>query len=498
MSNRHANLNHASAIVGLSATLIVLSGCSWSNTETEESRAITLSQENTYKVLDQVPAEKLEAYTGASVIDGTGSPPIENATLFVHEGKILGVIEDAFVPNGAKLIDVSGKWIVPGLIDAHVHFFESGRSYASPRSIDLTELVSYDEEARWTKNRLSYTLTRYLCSGVTGALSAGGPQIERDARSLSRQKEQSPRVYAAFGPVAQVPSQMVLPPFAGENISFAASIAELESTMNIGFEWDADLVKTAHLGGAFTEFETDASEFHKELVRIAHENGKPVTTHIFSIAGLIAVLPSKPDSLQHLPLDGIINDDLIGRIKETGLVVVPTLSVFERTFGGVYDKDLELTEIENQCGDPQVIRSWNDFPDELPASIQQSIAFRAPMFATAKTNMMRLYAAGIPIAAGTDAGNIGLLHGASMHLEMKLLAEFGMKPLDVIQSATLNSARVAGQSGLVGSLEPQKKADFLILSENPLDNISNMQSIEYIVIDGNKMGQSQLRAGPTD
>jgi len=113
---------------------------------------------------------------GATLIDGTGAAPVPDAAVVITGDRIVAagprpMIE---VPQSAKTIDARGKWIIPGLVDAHVHFFQSGGLYTRPDVIDLRRRVPYEKELAWIRRRLPYTFTRYLCSGVTSVVDVGG------------------------------------------------------------------------------------------------------------------------------------------------------------------------------------------------------------------------------------------------------------------------------------------------------------------------------------
>ena len=103
---------------------------------------------------------EVTAYSGATLIDGTGEPPIANATVLVENDRILAAGSGVDVPEGARVVDVTGTWIVPGLIDAHIHFMTSGRMYTRPAFFDLTDKVPYEEEVAWIKAHIPDTLPR--------------------------------------------------------------------------------------------------------------------------------------------------------------------------------------------------------------------------------------------------------------------------------------------------------------------------------------------------
>ena len=159
------------------------------------------------------------AYTGATLIDGTGRGAVDNATVLVTGDRIAAAGSGVEVPAGARRVDVRGKWIVPGLIDAHVHFMTSGRMYTRPAFFDLTDKVPYEEEVEWIKAHIPDTLRAFMCSGVTSVLSLGGPSLEYDTRDLARSLDRAPTVFIGHGVIAHAPrlvAERMIPPWDGE------------------------------------------------------------------------------------------------------------------------------------------------------------------------------------------------------------------------------------------------------------------------------------------
>src|SRR6516165_6304256 len=140
------------------------------------------------------------AFTGATIVDSSGAPPIADGVVVVTGERIaaVGPRDKVAIPAGATLVDLKGKWIIPGLIDAHVHFFQSGGLYTRPDVIDLRDLRPYAEEIAFIKKRLPFA--RYLACGVTAVADVGGPMWNFEVRELSNKAVHAPRV-AVAGPL---------------------------------------------------------------------------------------------------------------------------------------------------------------------------------------------------------------------------------------------------------------------------------------------------------
>ena len=132
-----------------------------------------------------IAAGRPVALVGGTIVDGNGGTPIKDGIVVLDGDRIVavGAKEATKVPKDAERIDVTGKWITPGLIDAHVHFFQSGGLYTRPDAIDLRKTVPYADDVARSKARLDETFARYLASGVTSVVDAGGPMWNFEVRN---------------------------------------------------------------------------------------------------------------------------------------------------------------------------------------------------------------------------------------------------------------------------------------------------------------------------
>ena len=148
------------------------------------------------------------AYVGATLFDGTGADPIEDAVVVVMGDRILDVGRRAEIdiPDYLEVVEADGKWIVPGLIDAHIHFFQSGGLYTRPDVIDLREWRSYETEMAAIDADLEETFRRYLASGVTSVVDVGGGYWNFEVREKANQQLYAPRT-AVAGPLVSTVSR---------------------------------------------------------------------------------------------------------------------------------------------------------------------------------------------------------------------------------------------------------------------------------------------------
>jgi imidazolonepropionase-like amidohydrolase len=426
------------------------------------------------------------AYVGATLIDGTGAAPVQDSVVLVQGERIAaaGPRASVTVPDGAALVSVEGRWIMPGLIDAHVHFFETGRIYTKPGLLDLTHLVSYADEIAWMKQRVPVTLARYLCAGVTTAVSMGGPRFEFEVREVARRTVNAPNVYVAYGPIsaAQVGHDS-FPPIDGDEVTRYAEVSTgFVEQVRRGVQWQADLVKLGILGGPYATQERGFFDLLRAAAVESHSHDLPVTTHVTDVEPAKRAIEAGTDSLAHIPTDALADDEFIRSARLADTVVVTTLAVWQREID-VRRGHVELAPIESRCGDPEVIESWQDVAD-LPPVPEEEIASASHALQVAMANARRLDAAGVPLALGVDPGNFGLLHGASVHFELELLARAGIPAQRLVMAATINAARVAGKQDEIGTIEAGKLADLLILGKDPLEDIRHLGAIEWVVKSG--------------
>ena len=176
--------------------------------------------------------------------------------------------------------------------------------------------------------------------------------------------------------------------------------------------------------------------------------------------------------------DRLIDNEFLNLLKSRDTIYMTTLYV-EEGYRQVLNQQVQLSDVEQKFGDPEVIATWSELakvpPDEIPGGIPRwpALAKRPVSF----DNLALVDAAGARVVGATDAGNIGTLHGPALHREFELMVQAGMRPMDIIVSATKNAAAVMGRENEVGTLEKGKFADLVILDADPLADIKNTRKI---------------------
>jgi adenine deaminase len=176
--------------------------------------------------------------------------------------------------------------------------------------------------------------------------------------------------------------------------------------------------------------------------------------------------------------------------------VYTTTLVVGEGYEEVFSGNVDLTDVERELADPEIVATfdelWRLSPDLRPSYVRQRPK-RTPTPALF-SNLKTLQDAGVVIAAGTDAGNIGTLHGPALHRELELMAQAGLTPKEILRAATHGSAHVLSAEPEVGTLEPGMLADFLVLDADPFADVKNVRRIESVVRSGRLYTAAELRA----
>ena len=414
---------------------------------------------------------------GATVFQANGRPIIRNAAIVIENGKIIaiGPRADVRIPSGAQIVDARNKFIIPGLIDAHVHFSQSGGLYTRPDIIDLRKWRPYEKELDWIKGRLTYTFERYVASGITGVVDCGGPMWNFEMRDIASRTKKAPRV-AVAGPLI---ATWAPPPADSKDpdVIEATSPDHARELVRQQLEHKPDLIKIWFIRTQDADFRKQ-TEIVTAAIMEAKSHGVRVAVHATELDTAKAAVLAGADILVHSVTDRLIDTAFLDMVKSRDVLYITTFTV-EDGYRNVLTQKVSLTDIEQKLGDPEVIATWGDLAkipgNEIPGGVPPWPP--APRRPISYDNLSLLDAAGVRIVAGTDAGNIGTLHGPALHRELELMAAAGMRPSDVIVAATRNAAAVMGRQNELGTLERGKLADLVILGADPVVDIKNTRKI---------------------
>lgn len=395
------------------------------------------------------------ALVGARLWDGTGAPAVEDAVLLVRDGRVLaaGPAAAVPVPAGAERVDLAGRTLVPGFVNAHGHAGATRGLESGPE--------------HYTRANLLEQLGRYARYGVTTVVSLGddGPEgvrlrEEQDAPGPGRS-----RLFVA-GPVLAPATP-------------ADAAAEVGRVRELGGDW----VKI-RVDSGLGQREKMPPDVFRAVIEEAHRHGLPVAAHVVELEDAKAVVRAGADLLAHSVRDAPVDAELIGLMRARGVCLSPTLTRELSTFvyrsrPAFFDDPFFLRE-----ADPAVLAALQDPARQRRTAESEAARWFERMLPLAGANLKTLADAGVGIAFGTDSGPAGRFQGYFEHLELEMMAEAGLSPEQVLLAATRDAARCTGLDREVGTLVPGKRADFVVLREDPLRDVRNARSIESVWIGG--------------
>ena len=406
------------------------------------------------------PTSGLTAFVGARLIVGTegDGSVIENGTLVVRDGRIeaAGASDSVETPADAEhVIDLAGKTIMPGLLNAHGHV-------GNVRGLE-------SDPSFYTEDHVVHQLGLYARYGVTTVFSLGGDGPEGLAvRDRQGADLDHARLYAA-GPVivADTPEE------AAERVNAAADSG-------------VDIIKIRvddNLGSA-TKM---TPEVYKAVIATAHDRGLRVAAHLYYLDDAKGLLESGADLVAHSVRDVAVDDELIALLKDNDVCYCPTLMREVSTY--VYESRPEWFDdpFFLKEADPAVIEELSSPAYQERIQNNSSAQTYKTQLEIAKANLMKVSGAGIGIAMGTDTGPGARFQGYFEHGELELMVESGLTPLQSIVASTGEAAKCMEVDDELGTLEAGKWADFVVLGANPLDDISNTKMIEAVWIAGNEV-----------
>lgn len=427
---------------------------------------------------------------GGTLVDGGGGEPILDAEVVVRNGRIasVGKAGRSSVPADAEVVDAGGGWILPGLVDAHVHFSQTGWFDGRPDAADVRDAFPYPAVAAELERNPDRYFRSYLCSGVTSVFDVGGYPW---TRGLQRRGEEDPaavRVSATGALLSTVDFWLNLPD--RRQFVHMAGDSVVRRTVRSHAASGSSAVKVWYIvPGSWTP--ADSTRF-SELVHLAGAEadraGLPLAVHATGLWEAKDAIRAGADVLVHGVFDEPVDEEFLRLAADNDVVYTPTLTVTEGYRNAYLGRTAEEMPYPDRCLDgrtremfarglsPERRPPWaRDGGPEPPPNrqLEQGLA-----------NLERVHGAGITVATGTDAGNPGTAHGASISREMELMARAGMSPMEVIVASTRNGARAMGRDGDLGKVEAGRRADLLVVSRDPLADVAHLAEVAAVVKGG--------------
>jgi len=394
------------------------------------------------------------------LLDKPGNPPRGPSTLIIRNGKIAELLSGHQPgPAGATLIDLKDKFVLPGLIDSHVHLdSDAGGNAALIEAVtDSPARAAYRAAGNAKKTLMAgFTTVRNMGDGTGATLAL------RDAVAVGELP--GPRIIDAGRSISTTSGHMDATLSVSEDLhasigqeNLCDGVESCRQAIRKQVRRGVDVIKIATTGGVNSRIGAGLGrqlfdDEVKALVDTAHLYGKKVAVHAHGDDGVNIALAAGADSIEH---GTMLTDESIKLFKAAGAYYVPTLS----TVNGY---------LERLAANP------NAYPPDVLAKVQWRIGVTGKSLAKA-------YPAGVKIAFGTDAGVSK--HGRNAD-EFELMVKHGMPASAAIQAATMNAATLLGVEKEVGSLEPGKAADVIAVAGDPITDITTLKSVRFVMKDG--------------
>jgi len=407
-----------------------------------------------------------------TLIDGTGAPPqAASAVIIDSDGRIdwVGTSARLKAPGGAKLIDLHGKYVMPGLIDAHVHL---GLVHGLKQDVDF-----------YTTDLVQEQLRTYAAYGITSVLVLGTDKdLIFDIRAAQRAGH--PEFSHVFT--------------AGQGLVYKGSyggVPKLNQPVATAQEAQAAVDSQASKGVDVIKFWVDdefgtlpvrmPADISQAIIDRAHKHHLKVIAHVFYLDNAKTLVNQGVDALAHSVRDKSIDDDLLRAMKQHRTWQLAETLSREASF--TYTRLPFLDDpFFNRAIPPQVLQELGSPQRAVQLEAAPNFARYKPAFETAMSNTGRAVQAGVPYGMGTDSGPSGRFGGYFAHWELQLMVRAGLTPLQALTAATGSNAIFIGAKDQ-GTIAPHKWADLVVLDRDPVADIRNTRTLHSVYVAGREV-----------
>ncbi len=420
-------------------------------------------------------ADTITVLRGARIIDGTGRAPIEKGAIVVRGNRIVAVgpMAEVKAPKDARVVNLTGRTIMPGIISAHSH-------------VGLVRDGKNRDDA-FVRDNVLKSLDQFEQYGVTSMVSLG---LNRDLLYDIRAEQRYGNLGGAtvfcgdrgFGvlkgapPLPHAPDQLYQPQSPSEARELVrAAAARHPDILKI---WVDDLYGSSP--------KMDQEIFHA-IIDEAHKHHLKVGAHVFYLEDAKRLVNDGIDVLAHSVRDQRVDPELVTLMKKKGTWYVPTLTVEESFFGFADHPEWLHVPFLAAALSPEVKADMTDPGFKAKVEANKAVPIERKAMENALYNANTLRAAGVKIALGTDSGgNPSRIPGWAEHRELQLLVKAGFTPMQAITAATKGSATLLGAKQR-GTIAKGNRADLLVLAANPLQDIANTEQLVSIWHDGREI-----------
>jgi imidazolonepropionase-like amidohydrolase len=406
------------------------------------------------------PVAETIVFRNVSVLPMTSNKVLDKQNVVVRAGQIVSVSKAA-PPKGAKVIDGTGKFLIPGLAEMHGH--------VPPMNAQ--------------GGMLEDTLFLYVAAGITtvrGMLGHPGQLELRD--KAAKQEIVSPNLYLA-GP--------------SFNDNTVNSVQEAIDRVRTQKKEGWDLLKV-HPGLTLEEYDA--------MAKTAREEGIRFGGHVPAAVGLMRAIDAGQETFDHIdgyveylegakgPVDEKKLAEVVKKSKEAGVWIVPTSALWEVLYGTIPLETLTAYE-ELKYAPPQAVAAWTKAYNDRLGNPNVSREAAKNIIAARVRILRALHEGGVKILMGTDAPQQFSVPGFSLHREFTRMLQSGMTPYDILRSGTWRVGQYFAKQDNFGTIEPGKRADLVLLGANPLADITNTTKIDGVMVRGRWYSREEIDAG---
>jgi imidazolonepropionase-like amidohydrolase len=436
------------------------------------------------------------ALVGGTLVNPNAAP-LRDAVIVTRDQRIVcaGPRASCAVPAGARTVDVRGAYVIPGLVDAHVHYSQTGWVDGRPDAFDVRAELPYEATVGTLHREPERFHRAWLCAGVTSVFDVGGYTWTFDLARATRAATDAPRVVAA-GPLLSTIDHWVNLPTTRQFVHMRDDSlvrATVRAQAAMGAEalkvWYVDLPDTAR---ARARPLLDLAGAEAARARL------PLLVHATELHTAKEALAAGARVLVHSVEEDTVDAAFVELARRNGTIVIPTLTVYEG-YADVFLARSPAARYPLDCVDAATrAKLERALPEERRrrgiAYVRSARSERRRV--TMEENLRRLRAAGVPLAMGTDAGNPGTAHGPSVYREMEAMQRAGLSAAEVLASATIVAARAAGIAEDAGTVAAGKRADLVVLDADPSVDIANARRVRLVMRNGALHRRAELTPRP--
>lgn len=408
--------------------------------------------------------------TNARLVDPE-SQTVQRGALRIEGERIAAVLDEAPARFDGRTLDLDGKWVLPGLVDAHVHSWGN----AGP-TFQERQLLQTDGTAR-----------TMLYAGVTAFLDLFSPEdyIFELRNTQRRDGLRAADIFAA-GPILTCPD--------GHGTEYGTPTRTVTTPDDARRTVDSlatrapDVVKLVYHPYRTERFPSMDRPTMAAIVDAARAHGLPTVVHIESWKGAHEAIVAGVDAITHTP-PAPLPDSTLSAMQAHGTAWIPTLAVHTELSHLLEHPDRLQNDLLRAVADSSLLAAYCD-TSTVPSSIRDWMERQSRHRSTRLQTVKKGAAAGLPLLAGTDAGNPGLVQGYSLHRELQLLADAGLSNWDALAAATTRPGRLLGAPF---GLRPGDRANLLILNASPLTDLRHTQNIHRVIYRGHVVDRSGVR-----